>query len=606
MNNLIFNLKNRVLSCLFCLVVLIIPFASAKSMDEDTQKLFFNVNDFALIDYTGKLHQLTRKINSRFVVLYSYCIGCPIARKNIPALRNLKKHYAKKDVDFYYIDPAQQDTREMIAEETKKYDLPFPVLLDDTQEITRQLKINRTGEAIVIDTKRNFKIVYRGPVDDKQSYGTEKVRASKEHLKNALDSLLKNKKVKTPYLRSLGCALVLRQRPEVTYYKNIKPLLEQKCASCHQTLETPPTNFFNYADARNWSAMIKEVIQVELMPPWEVDPAIHVQNQSYLTREEKEEIYSWIESGMKEGEPKDYVKRDQGNFGISLLANDKLEDYNYSLQIKNPVKLKADGQVNWHYELVDVNEGDDFWVNHFTMQSKLSTPNLVQHVQIIVAKEDIPELNNVRSEFLPYEILKKVHGIINLSNQNGVVASKYLDKAYRIPKGARIYLETHFAKTGRDEEALIKVIMKKHQKKGEMKEIFYTPRASEKNIKIPPNVDDFKITKAIPFNRDVTLFRLAAHMHLRGNHARVYIKEKQDSEPRLIFNSRYLFKNRRTYDFIEPIKIKKDSFLIAELEYDNSKGNPAQINHDATVLWGEDAAEGEMMLMHLYYYVEGI
>jgi hypothetical protein len=301
-----------------------------------------------------------------------------------------------------------------------------------------------------------------------------------------------------------------------------------------------------------------------------------ISSKIYLTREEKEEIYSWIESGMKEGEPKDYVKRDQGNFGISLLANDKLEDYNYSLQIKNPVKLKADGQVNWHYELVDVNEGDDFWVNHFTMQSKLSTPNLVQHVQIIVAKEDIPELNNVRSEFLPYEILKKVHGIINLSNQNGVVASKYLDKAYRIPKGARIYLETHFAKTGRDEEALIKVIMKKHQKKGEMKEIFYTPRASEKNIKIPPNVDDFKITKAIPFNRDVTLFRLAAHMHLRGNHARVYIKEKQDSEPRLIFNSRYLFKNRRTYDFIEPIKIKKDSFLIAELEYDNSKGNPAQ------------------------------
>ncbi len=590
-------------STFIVLITILLSFSMrAFALDEDTAKLFFNVNDFALMDQTGKLHQLTRKINSRFVVLYSYCIGCPIARKNIPALNELKKRYKKTDVDFYYLDPALQDTREMINEEIKKYSLPFPVLLDETQEITKHLKVNRTGEAIVLDTKRNFKIIYRGPVDDKQSYGTEKTKASKEHLKNALNAAMSNKKIKNPYVRSLGCALVLRPRLEVTYHKNIRPLLEQKCASCHQVMQTPPTNFFTYSDAKNWSAMIKEVIQTELMPPWEVDPAIHVKNQSFLTREDKEEVYSWIESGMKEGDPKDYVKRDQGNFGISLLDKDRIGDFNYSLEIKKPVKLKADGLVNWHYELVDVNDGDDFWVNQITMQSKLSGENIVQHIQLIIAKEDIPELDVVRSEFLPYSVLKKVHGIINLSNQNGVIASNYEDKAYRIPKGARIYLETHFAKTGKDEEALMKVVMKKYSKQEKMKEIFYTSRASDQDLRIPPNEDAYKSIKRIRFDRNVTLFRMAAHMHLRGSHARVYLEESPGVEPKLIFNSRYLFKNRRTYDLVEPIKIKKDSYVITELEYDNSKGNPAQIDHDATVKWGEDAATGEMMLMHLYYY----
>ena len=71
------------------------------SMDEDTAKLFFNIHDFALQDTDGKLHQFSRKTNSRFVVLYSYCIGCPIARKNLPELRALKTQFKKKDVDFY-------------------------------------------------------------------------------------------------------------------------------------------------------------------------------------------------------------------------------------------------------------------------------------------------------------------------------------------------------------------------------------------------------------------------------------------------------------------------------------------------------------------------
>lgn len=591
-------------SILIYIITFVFSFSlRASTLDEDTAKLFFNVNDFALMDHTGKLHHLTRKINSRLVVFYSYCIGCPIARKNIPALHELKKHYKKSDVDFYYLDPALQDTREMITEEIKKYSLPFPVLLDETQEIAKHFKINRTGEAIVVDTKKNFKIIYRGPVDDRQSYENEKARATKEPLKNALDAALKNKKIKEPYLRALGCALVLRPRPEVTYHKNIRPLFEQKCASCHQVMQTPPTNFFSYSDAKNWSAMIKEVVQTELMPPWEVDPVIQVKNQSFLSIEEKEEIYAWIDSGMKEGDPKDYVKRDQGNFGLSLLDKEKLGEFNYSLQIKAPVKLKADGQVNWHYELVDTNTGDDFWVNQISMQSTLSGENIVQHMQIIVAKEEIPELNSIRTEFLPYSVLSKVHGIINLSNQNGVIASNYDDKAYRIPKGAKLYLETHFAKTGKDEEALIKVVMKKYAKQGSMKEIFYTSRASDKNIVIPPNDDAFKAVRRIPFERDVTLFWLAAHMHLRGSHARVFLDEGGGVVPKLIFNSRYLFKNRRTYDFIEPVKIKKGSYLITELEYDNSKGNPAQIDHNATVRWGEDAATGEMMLMHLYYYM---
>ncbi len=602
------SFKNSLTLKLFFCCVLLGVLGSFKiktaeaSMNEDTAKLFFNIHDFALQDTDGKLHQFSRKINSRFVVLYSYCIGCPIARKNLPELRALKTQFKKKDVDFYFIDSAAQDTREALKEEIEKYKLPFPVLIDETQEITRQLKINRTAEVLVVDMK-NFKIMYRGPVDDKQGYSTEKASASKEYLKNALQALLKNKKVKNPYVKSLGCALSIRVRHDVTYYKNIAPILEMKCATCHVARATPPSNFFTYGGAKNWSTMIKEVIQTEQMPPWEADPELHqVSNQISLTKQEKEEIYSWIDSGMPEGKKEDYKKVEIVE-GIENVVKNK-SDYNGSYQMKSAVSVKADAKINWHYELVDVNNGEDYWINSVNIDAELSNDNLIQHIQLIVAKEEIPEIGLGKNEFLPVEALKKIHSLVNVPNQNSIISSNYTDKAHRIPKGAKIYLQVHFAKTGRDETANIKVLFNKFLKKGNLKEIFYDPRSAIEDFKIPANNESFVLKKDIRYERDVILFRLGPHMHVRGAHAKAYLKGPDDLHPKLIYSARYIFKNRRTYELSEPIRIKAGSVLTTEFEYDNSAANPARIDHNKVVGWGEDAYTGEMMLMHLFYLKE--
>lgn len=39
-----------------------------QGLDEETGKLFFKLQDFSLLDQNGRLHQLSRKINSRFIV----------------------------------------------------------------------------------------------------------------------------------------------------------------------------------------------------------------------------------------------------------------------------------------------------------------------------------------------------------------------------------------------------------------------------------------------------------------------------------------------------------------------------------------------------------
>jgi hypothetical protein len=50
--------------------------------------------------------------------------------------------------------------------------------MDVNQLVGEQLGVTRTAEAIVIDPK-NWKIVYRGPIDDKVTY--ERQKASADH-----------------------------------------------------------------------------------------------------------------------------------------------------------------------------------------------------------------------------------------------------------------------------------------------------------------------------------------------------------------------------------------------------------------------------------------
>ncbi len=568
-------------------------FASkSQSTVDKNDDLFFKVNDFSLIDQTGRIHQFSRMTTSKYLFFYSYSIGCPIARKNIPAINLLSRKFKKTDVKFYYLDSATQDTRDLINEEVNSFHIDLPILLDDTQEIARQLHINRTGEAIILDSK-TLKILFRGPLDDRQTYTSEKAVASHNYAQDALSSLIRKKKIKNRYINSLGCAITIRPRMKVNFFNDIAPILEKKCASCHQAQEIPPTNFFNYENAKHWSTMIKEVIQTERMPPWEVDSVFPVINQKMLTSAEKESIYSWIDIEMPMGKIEDFKEKSEDN-----AVTPKESEFNFSWQQKSSVKIKANDQNLFHHELLDVNNEDDYWISSINTHAELSSKGIIQHSALFIASSD---LNFSNGEFSPLLNLDKIYNVIPLPNRNFPLRFNKNKIAYRIPKGARVYLETHFAKTGRDEEARVKIIMEKSKERGNLKEAFHDARLSLRTFQIPPNTESFTLKKEITFDSDVSIYELAPHMHLRGTFGRLYIQEPESNVSKLVFSSRYIFKNRLIYKLVEPIKIKKGTIVRAELEYDNSSGNLANIDFRKNVYFGEDANKNEMMIMHLFY-----
>src|SRR5438105_7382439 len=92
----------------------------------------------------------------------------------------------------------------------------------------------------------------------------------------------------------------------VTFTKDVLPILQKNCQSCHRPGEIAPMSFLTYKDTRPWAKAMKEAVVSRQMPPWFVDPGYgHFANDRRLSDAEIKAISAWAEAGAPEGDPKD-------------------------------------------------------------------------------------------------------------------------------------------------------------------------------------------------------------------------------------------------------------------------------------------------------------
>src|ERR1700755_1741700 len=63
-------------------------------------------------------------------------------------------------------------------------------------------------------------------------------------------------------------ALPVTRPSHVTFTKDVAPILEQNCQSCHRPGEGAPFSMLTYEDARPWASMMKKMVVTRAMPPW--------------------------------------------------------------------------------------------------------------------------------------------------------------------------------------------------------------------------------------------------------------------------------------------------------------------------------------------------
>ena len=101
-------------------------------------------------------------------------------------------------------------------------------------------------------------------------------------------------------------------QPEVTFTKDIAPILQRSCQNCHRPGQVAPMSLLTYEDARPWAKSMKARTAIRdkmgAMPPWYIEKNIgiqHYKNDPSLSDEEIAKIAKWADSGAPRGDMKD-------------------------------------------------------------------------------------------------------------------------------------------------------------------------------------------------------------------------------------------------------------------------------------------------------------
>jgi hypothetical protein len=95
---------------------------------------------------------------------------------------------------------------------------------------------------------------------------------------------------------------------QVTFTRDVAPILQRSCVTCHRPGEIAPMSLLTYEDARPWARSIKTRVASREMPPWHIDRTIGIQefkDNPSLSDDEIATIVRWVDAGSPRGNPAD-------------------------------------------------------------------------------------------------------------------------------------------------------------------------------------------------------------------------------------------------------------------------------------------------------------
>jgi hypothetical protein len=383
-----------------------------------------------------------------------------------------------------------------------------------------------------------------------------------------------------------------------TFYKDVLPILQQHCQSCHRPGEIAPFPLMTYAQTKNWDAAIKVDVESRKMPPWFADPCCgHFANDPSLTQKQIQTIEDWIASGKPAGDSHDAPPEPHWTQGWNIDTPDQV------INMPVPVKLPADGDVEYTYEIVLTNFAEGKWVRMSELR-----PSARDHVHHAVVYIRPPNSTWLRGAPVGVPFTASTLHDPHLMHEAHFTTSDLLlvyapgtspdnwpeGMAKYIPAHSDLIFQMHYTTNGHaasDQTNLGMVFSKERPKQ----RVLTLQLANEHDtIPIPPNTDNYRVEVHGTLPNDAVLLSFFPHMHLRGKKFEYNIVNKDESRETLL-RVNYDFYWQLSYRLAQPRFLPAGTKLGAIAWYDNSKNNPHNPDPDSPVQWG-DQTYNEMMV----------
>jgi len=417
----------------------------------------------------------------------------------------------------------------------------------------------------------------------------------------------------------------------ITFHKDVIPVLQKNCQSCHRPGQIGPFSMLTYKDARPWARAIKQAVVSKAMPPWFADPRYgHFNNDRSLKDSEINTIVAWVDGGAQEGDPKEAppaVEWPEGGWQIKPDVTFELPPYAVPARgirewerIAFPAPFKEDTWVT----SVEILPGAPAVVHHmcfgfqrhrpttpYSLYEWMEVPRDEEGVMknrdgttrgprdgIVITRKPGSEVeerhpgraaivHDGTNEFcylpgLPYEDYRPVNaGVFVPAGSDMIVSLHYTSTGLGVIDRSRVGFTTTKVPPA-------KKFLPQDGPEGENPPIGV--QQANASLAIPPYAANHPGPPAeIKFLKDVELVWFRPHAHVRGKSVQ-YALTYPDGRQEIVLNvPRYDFNWQLTYR--TSVKIPKGSTMRVQFFYDNSAANKYNPDPGKWVYYGGQSWE---------------
>jgi hypothetical protein len=381
-----------------------------------------------------------------------------------------------------------------------------------------------------------------------------------------------------------------------TFYKDVVPILQEKCQSCHRSGEAAPMPLVTFEQTRPWAHKMAAQVEMRMMPPWFADPRYgKFANDPSLSAEQIATLTAWANAGAPAGNLADAPAPRKWSAGWNIPQPDVV------VKMPKPVEIPARGEVEYTYEIVATHFAGDKWVQ--MVEVRPSSAAHVHHAVVYIRPPDSAWLRQApvgepftASMLRDPEERRQAHETTSdllLVYAPGSAPDLWPDgMAKFVPAGSDLVFQMHYTANGEaaSDETSVGLVFAKSPPKRRV----ITLQLNNHALMIPPGADDFRVEVQGTLPNDATLLSFFPHMHLRGKRFEYDIVH-DDGSVETLLRVNYHFHWQLSYKLAEPRELKAGTKLRAVAWYDNSRNNPHNPDPEKMVTWGDQTSQ-EMMV----------
>ncbi len=371
---------------------------------------------------------------------------------------------------------------------------------------------------------------------------------------------------------------------DVTFTRDIAPIVFKSCASCHRKGGPAPFALTTYDEVRRRATQIATVTRSRFMPPWKVEPGVgHFVGQDPLTDSQIAQLETWARSGAPPGDAgvlpplpdlpdgwllgkPDLIVKPPKPFTLQAQPTDAFRIFAIRLPVTKRTYVRG----------IEFRPGNARVVHHANIRIDRTAAT-----RQLDDADPLPGYDGLMPRSAEYP---DGHFLGWTPGQVAPLVSP--DLAWTLEPGSDLVVQLHLQPSGAVEQVQPEI------------GLFFSDRPPTRTptilrlgsqaIEIPPGEPRYVIRDAYTLPVDVDLLAVQPHAHYRAREIRG-TAHLPDGTSRLVLHiTDWDFRWQHVYREVTPIRLPKGTRLSMEYTYDNSAENVRNPQlPPARVFWGQ-------------------